>query len=308
MFTTVVPAAEGPGARLEASPARSRRYTGSDVGEVEADRADPGQREEGERDSRSCRTRPGSRSAARRTTTPITALNGTRSRLTRRNIHQPGIARSREKAYQVREALVRPAVTQKIWPTVAIRITSFAAHESIALVEIEKTAPPPSLTASTSLAANRKASSTNQPISAEKKTERQSPGRRPWPRHGSPRRYVPRRRSRSACTSSAGIRSAAPGTRSRGRRRAAVEAVVVDSLAEDEAEALVVVGDEDQQPDDHRDAQHVPADRDVVEQGQDPVGEDVEDRVERRDQEEEEQVSPRICTSSAKLTPKMSTP
>ena len=36
------------------------------------------------------------------------------------------------------------------------------------------------------------------------------------PRRGSPRRCAPRRRSRSACTSSAGSRSAAPGTRSRG--------------------------------------------------------------------------------------------
>ena len=42
------------------------------------------------------------------TETAITALNGTRSRLTRRKIAQPGIPRSRENAYQVREALVRP--------------------------------------------------------------------------------------------------------------------------------------------------------------------------------------------------------
>ncbi len=42
-------------------------------------------------------------------------------------------------------------------------------------MKIAPTKPAPSLTASTSLAANRKASSTNQPISAEKKTERQTP-------------------------------------------------------------------------------------------------------------------------------------
>ena len=47
------------------------------------------------------------------TETAITALNGTRSRLTRRKRFQPGIARSRENAYQVREALVRPAAPQK---------------------------------------------------------------------------------------------------------------------------------------------------------------------------------------------------
>ena len=70
--------------------------------------------------------------------TAITALNGTRSRLTRRNRPQPGIARSRENAYQVREALVRPAAPQNSWPTVAIMITSFAAQESSAEVKIER--------------------------------------------------------------------------------------------------------------------------------------------------------------------------
>ncbi len=76
--------------------------------------------------------------------TPMTALNGTLSRLTRRNSHQPGIPRSRENAYHVREALVSPAAPQKNCPTVAIRITSFAAQESSAEV---KTAPenPPAL-------------------------------------------------------------------------------------------------------------------------------------------------------------------
>ena len=52
--------------------------------------------------------------------TAITALNGTLSRLTRRNSAQPGIPRSRENAYQVRDALVRPAAPQKSCPTVAI--------------------------------------------------------------------------------------------------------------------------------------------------------------------------------------------
>ncbi len=88
---------------------------------------------------------------------------------------QPGMPRSREKAYQVREALVRPAAPQKICPIVAIRITSFAAHVSSELSKIAKTVPAPSFTASTSLAANRKPSSTNQPMRAEKKTERQTP-------------------------------------------------------------------------------------------------------------------------------------
>ena len=51
----------------------------------------------------------------------------------------------------------------------------FAAQESSALVKIAPTNPAPSLTASTSVAANRNASSTNQPITADQKTERQTP-------------------------------------------------------------------------------------------------------------------------------------
>ena len=70
-----------------------------------------------------------------------------RSRFTRRKSAQPGMPRSRENAYQVREALVRPAATQKSWPTVAIRRTIFAAHGSSALVKIVPTNPSPSLTA-----------------------------------------------------------------------------------------------------------------------------------------------------------------
>jgi hypothetical protein len=51
---------------------------------------------------------------AENTATAITALNGTLSRLTRLKIAQPGIPRSRENAYHVRDALVRPAAPQKI--------------------------------------------------------------------------------------------------------------------------------------------------------------------------------------------------
>src|SRR5829696_3002781 len=119
--------------------------------------------------------RAGIAMASEATDTPITALKGTLSLLTRRKTAQPGIPRSREKAYHVREALVRPAAPQKIWPTVAMISTSFAAQLSRALVKIAPTKPAASLTPSTSFAANRKASRTNQPISAEKKTERQTP-------------------------------------------------------------------------------------------------------------------------------------
>src|SRR3954447_22506260 len=112
---------------------------------------------------------------AENTETAITALNGTRSRLTRRNTAQPGIALSRENAYQVREALVSPAAPQKSCPTVAIRITSFAAQESSALVKIAPTKPALLLTAPTWVAANRNARSRTQPISAEKKIDRHTP-------------------------------------------------------------------------------------------------------------------------------------
>src|SRR5262245_50979178 len=91
------------------------------------------------------------------TETPITALNGTRSAFTRRKRFQPGIARSRENAYQVREALVNPAAPQNSCPTVAIKTTSFAAHESSESVKIVPTKPAESLTEFGSWTANRKA-------------------------------------------------------------------------------------------------------------------------------------------------------
>jgi hypothetical protein len=50
----------------------------------------------------------------------------------------------------------------------------------------------------------------------------------------------------------------------------------------------MVVGHEDQQADDHRDSEHVPADGDVVHQREDPVGKDVDHRVEDEDEEEEQ--------------------
>src|SRR4051794_10736580 len=83
--------------------------------------------------------------------------------------------RSRENAYQVRDALVSPAVTQKIWPITAITMTSFAAHESRALVKIATGKPAASFTALTLVAANRNPSRRIHPISAEKKIERHTP-------------------------------------------------------------------------------------------------------------------------------------
>jgi hypothetical protein len=113
--------------------------------------------------------------ASEKNDTASTAKLGTRCRLSRRKSHQPGMPRSRENAYQVRAALVSPAATQKIWPTVQIRSTAFAAAEVRAVVMIGIEPPPPSLIASTSLAAKTRARSTNQPMIADQKTERQTP-------------------------------------------------------------------------------------------------------------------------------------
>src|SRR5919112_3410739 len=98
--------------------------------------------------------------------TASTELAGTRRLSTLLQKRHPGIARSREKAYQVRDALVSPAMPQKICPIVAMRITSSAHPELIALVNTEIEVPPASLIAFTSEAANVIAISTNQPNSA----------------------------------------------------------------------------------------------------------------------------------------------
>ena len=82
---------------------------------------------------------------------------------------------------------------QKNWPIVEIRITASAQPDSIALVKIGIEPP---AAASVSDAAKVIASSTNQPITAEKKTDCHTPlrGRLLAPR-ASPRRRAPRRRS-----------------------------------------------------------------------------------------------------------------
>src|SRR5215210_982769 len=94
--------------------------------------------------------------------TATTEEAGTRRRSTVLHSRQPGIARSRENAYQVRDALVRPAMPQKSWPIVAMRMTSSAQPELIALVKTEIAVPPASSIAVLSDAANVMASRTNQ--------------------------------------------------------------------------------------------------------------------------------------------------
>src|SRR4051794_10470722 len=97
------------------------------------------------------------------TATASTENIGTRRLSTLLHSRQPGIARSREKAYHVREALVRPAIPQKIWPIVAMKMTASAHPELMALVMTEIAVPPPSSIAFVSEAANVSARRTNQP-------------------------------------------------------------------------------------------------------------------------------------------------
>ena len=107
---------------------------------------------------------------------PSTALTGTPLAPTLLQTFQPGTARSRENAKNVREQLVTQAMPQKSWPITAIRMIASAQPWLIgAEVNTEIDVPKASLTAPTSVAANVIASSTNQPISAEQATDCQTP-------------------------------------------------------------------------------------------------------------------------------------
>src|SRR4029079_401697 len=99
--------------------------------------------------------------------TPSTAATGTRFALTLDHMRQPGTARSRENAKNVREALVTQAMPQNTWPMKEIRITVSAQPSDIALVNTAGEEPPAALTDLRSTAANVIASSTNQPMMAE---------------------------------------------------------------------------------------------------------------------------------------------
>src|SRR4030081_3334122 len=68
--------------------------------------------------------------------TNSTAHVGVRFELSRRQSLWPGIAPSREKANDIREALVRHATPQNSCAMTAIRITAFAAAELSAVVKI----------------------------------------------------------------------------------------------------------------------------------------------------------------------------
>src|SRR4029079_8393991 len=106
---------------------------------------------------------------------PSTANAGTRWWLSRVQTRWPGTARSRENAYIMREQLVTQAMPQNSCPIVAISTTALLAVGVSELLNTASEEPRPSLTALTSVAANVIASSTNQPIRPDQKTERQTP-------------------------------------------------------------------------------------------------------------------------------------
>src|SRR4051794_1676485 len=86
--------------------------------------------------------------------TNSTAPTGTRLEFSRVQIFQPGIARSRENAYVIREALVTQAMPQNSWPMQEMKITISPAVLDSALSMIDSAPPPPSAIALESVAAN----------------------------------------------------------------------------------------------------------------------------------------------------------
>src|SRR5215212_12115742 len=96
--------------------------------------------------------------------TNSTAPTGTRLWLSFVHMRQPGIARSRENAYVMRDALVTQAMPQNSWPMHEIRMTISAAVDESDCSKIASDVPPASVTALGSSTANVIASSTIQPI------------------------------------------------------------------------------------------------------------------------------------------------
>src|SRR3954449_5422861 len=96
----------------------------------------------------------------------ITPLAGTRLGVRVRQNFQPGTARSRLKANNIRDELVMQATVQKNWPTVEMSKTIATHPELIAWLKITETAPPPLETASESCTANRNANNRIQPPTA----------------------------------------------------------------------------------------------------------------------------------------------
>src|ERR1700712_3151767 len=93
----------------------------------------------------------------------MTPFAGTRLLVRCDHNFQPGTARSRLNANNMRDELVMHATVQKNWPTVEISRTITTQEELMAWSKMTTTAPPPFDTASESRTANRNASNRIQP-------------------------------------------------------------------------------------------------------------------------------------------------
>ena len=153
-----------------------------------------------------------------------------------------------------------------------------------ALSKTAERAAAPSLIASTSVAANVIASSTIQPMTPS----RRPTARRPWRRLGRAVRLLGDVR-RGVEAGDRVLRQQEAERQHVEPEHALAEARVVDRLGEDEVDARVVVGHEDEDRDDHRDADHVPPDRDGVEQRDQGRRADVDQHVQREDQREQDE-------------------
>ena len=103
------------------------------------------------------------------------ALTGVPLRSTLDHSRQPGVARSRLNAYVMRDMLVTQLIPQKNWPIVEMMMTVLKKNGVRADSKIAPEKPAASLMASTSVAANRNASSTIQPPMADQKMDCQRP-------------------------------------------------------------------------------------------------------------------------------------
>src|SRR5262245_28673344 len=95
------------------------------------------------------------------------ALTGVPLRSTLDHNRQPGTAPSRLNAYVIRDMLVTQLIPQKNWPIVEMMMTALKKPDDRAVWNIAPEKPPALLMASTSVAANRNASSRIQPPIAE---------------------------------------------------------------------------------------------------------------------------------------------
>ena len=211
---------------------------------------------------------------------------------------------SREKAKHIREALVRQAAPQKSWPTTEMIRTNL---------------PQPVPSASTSSVGAKPERFVGAVDVGDREGDRQqhdpADHRRVEDRPPDSLRAPIRRAVGLLGDVRRGVEA---GDRVLGQQEAerqdvepvhaAAEAAVVDPVAEDEAEALVAVGDEDQDQDDRRDAEHVPPDRDAVDQRQQVGAADVDRACGRaRISAKRRKTSLRMWASSPKLIPKMFT-